>query len=93
MVVLEVVHEVVGNGRLGSLLELDVAVNDLRLEVGEIDLVVVNDSGGAHCGNMKVENVKSVNEKWSGDRSKHGGFYTWRGVSMLHEKPVSDGPG
>lgn len=63
MVVLEVIHEVVGDGRLGSLLELDMAVNDLGLEVGQIDPVVVNDGGGAHCGNMEVGNVEKCEWK------------------------------
>lgn len=66
MVVLEVIHEVVGDGRLGSLLELDMAVNDLRLEVGQVDLVVVNDGGGAHCANMKMEDVEKC--EWKVER-------------------------
>lgn len=58
VVVLEVVHEVIGDGRLGSLLKLDMAVNDLGFEVGDVDLVVVNNGSGTHCGNMKVRDVE-----------------------------------
>lgn len=63
VVVLEVVHEVIGDGRLGSLLELNMAVNDLGLEVGDVDLVVVNNGSGTHCGNMKVRDVEKCEWK------------------------------
>lgn len=63
VVVLEVVHEVIGDGRLGSLLELDMAVNDLGFEVGDVDLVVVNNGSGTHCRNMKVGDVEKCEWK------------------------------